>query len=161
LCRSERAAQCTCLLPERPAATAAAAAAHANRYLRPFDQRSFSPTGRNVGLAAEGAVFVPPACAAEGANCKLHLFLHGCSGVYCFKPFSQYGGFNEWAFSNKMVVLYPLINWTAPVTKQEKGNCYDGYGQTGEDYDLKSGGQMQALMRMWLGYSHIYRLVLR
>ena len=66
----------------------------------------------------------------------------------CFQPFSQYGGFNEWAFNNKMVVLYPLINWTNPQTTQENSACYDGYGQTGQNYDQKGGGQMQALAAM-------------
>jgi hypothetical protein len=44
--------------------------------------------------------------------------------------------------------MYPLINWTTPHTQQEASNCYDGYGQTGQNYDQKSGGQMQALMAM-------------
>jgi poly(3-hydroxybutyrate) depolymerase len=117
------------------------------KYLLPFNQSGFSPPGPSVGLAPAGAIFVPPSCQLDG-KCKLHIFLHGCAGVYCFQPFSQYGGFNEWAFNNQIVVMYPLINWTTPTTKQESSNCYDGYGQTGRNYDQKKGGQMQAVMSM-------------
>lgn len=32
--------------------------------------------------------------------------------------------------------------------KQQQAGCWDGYGQTGRDYDLKSGLQMQTLARI-------------
>ena len=49
--------------------------------------------------------------------------------------------------TNDLVVLYPAIRaWGG--TAQSKAGCWDGYAQTGADYALQSGGQMQAVRRM-------------
>ena len=50
-------------------------------------------------------------------------------------------------FSNRIVVLYPKMS-TRGRTPQLKSGCFDGYGQTGADYDLKSGPQMAAMVAM-------------
>ena len=103
--------------------------------------------GRDVGLAKEAYVFIPPRCAA-GHLCKLHLWFHGCDGPDRFYNASvHYAGFNEWAEANDMVILYPAMrDWGK--TSETQGGCWDGYGQTGADYALQSGGQMAAVRRM-------------
>ena len=45
------------------------------------------------------------------------------------------------------VIVYPAMrNWGN--TTETKMGCWDGYGQTGLNYALQSGGQMTAVMRM-------------
>ena len=59
----------------------------------------------------------------------------------------HYAGFNEWAEANDIVILYPAMRkWGT--TYETKIGCWDGYGQTGDDYALQSGGQMATVRRM-------------
>lgn len=81
------------------------------QYLYSFDQNSYIPDGPNKELfAAEGRVFVPPSCLhKDGVGCALHVFLHGCGVASTYDVFTKYGGFNEWAYNNHIVVLYPQV----------------------------------------------------
>ena len=117
-------------------------------YLRRIPQAKYM-LGRDVGLADEAWIFVPPQCTSGvGTRCKLHLWFHGCGGPDRFYNASvHYAGFNEWAESNDLVILYPAMrNWGS--TFQTQSGCWDGYGQTGADYALQSGGQVAAIRRM-------------
>ena len=69
--------------------------------------------GRDVGLAKEAFIFVPPHCATGERVCRLHLWFHGCGGPDRFYNASvHYAGFNEWAEANDLVILYPAMrNW--------------------------------------------------
>jgi poly(3-hydroxybutyrate) depolymerase len=139
------------------------------QHLAPFDQTPFFGDGPFAGFGPNGTAFVPPACRRDAsatgghgggsgddadAGCRLHVFLHGCGagGVDpdgSFEMFSKWGGFTNWAATNRIVVLFPLIDWgAAAATGQEASGCYDGYGQTGPDYDTRSGAQMAVLRRM-------------
>ena len=115
------------------------------QYLEPFDQRPFIK--KNSYLAEEGSIFIPPQCKNADSECKLHVFLHGCGVVPTYPIFSTQGGFNEWAMNNKIVILYPKMG-TSGSTKQLHSGCYDGYGQTGFDYDTRNGPQMRSLHAM-------------
>jgi hypothetical protein len=48
------------------------------------------------------------------------------------------------------VVLWPHVgrHGAANATREQKGGCWDSYGQTGPAYDTKSGVQMQAVRQM-------------
>lgn len=131
------------------------------KQLQTFDQKQFF-AGENGGyLAHEAEIFIPKECLVaedlEGRPspssslavppCKLHLFFHGCGVTPSYPVFSQYAGFNEWAANNKIVVVYPKMSTKGP-TPQLKSGCFDGYGQTGDDYDLKSGPQMKTIANM-------------
>ena len=121
--------------------TAALWAAHGHA----FDQRPFSvPDGHDAGLAESGAVFVPRECdlrASPTPRCVVHMFLHGCDVTDTFDVFAQ------WAMANRFVVVYPRMSTRGTYAQQHPG-CWDGYGQTGEDYDEKTGPQMAALARI-------------
>jgi len=120
------------------------------QWLIPFNQTNYFPLdGRDPLLDDEGLIFVPPSCNsyAERVPCKLHVFLHGCDVELTYPVFSKYGGFNEWAALNRIIVLYPKMS-TNGNTQEQKRGCYDSYGQTGHDYDLKSGAQMQTIHNM-------------
>jgi hypothetical protein len=64
-----------------------------------------------------------------------------------YDVFTKYAGFNEWAMRNNFVVLYPKMGTRGP-TAQMRSGCFDGYGQTGRDYDLRSGAQMETVANM-------------
>jgi len=118
-----------------------------------YDQRLyFSPVF--PGLADVGWIYIPLPCQAPSTSnpCKLHIFFHGCSGDYSIPQFNftyiKHAGFNSWAESNEIVVLYPQMGGYHNGTKQQLGGCWDSYGDTGEDYCLKSGVQMTTVRKM-------------
>ena len=105
-----------------------------------FDQHEFIAAG--LGLATKGWLFVPQGCATS--PCRLHVVLHGCGqnvdslgDVYLLRT-----GYNRWADSNRIVVLYPQ-------TSNEALNaCWDWWGYTGADYAQRSGPQVGAIVAM-------------
>ncbi len=120
-----------------------------------FDQGAFDSAAARHGLAAVGRVFVPEAC-ASGAPCRLHVAFHGCqqSDEVIGDAFYDHAGYNRWAAANNIVVLYPQaaavrnrilgvsLPWPNP-----KG-CWDWWGYTGADFDVKSGPQIAAVNAM-------------
>ena len=114
-----------------------------------FDQNQFAPGGSAsaISMDSTGYAFVPQAC-AQGKSCGLVLALHGCLQYYGLvgSAFVDDAGINEWADTNKIIVLYPQATAT-PITNGE--GCWDWWGyQNDPDYALKSGPQMQALYAM-------------
>ncbi len=116
-----------------------------------------------------GYAYVPASCEA-GAACRAHIVFHGCKQVYDRNPNTEspndtsnpFGlqmvlksGFNEWANSNELIVLYPQAQRVAgtphiPVPGNPRG-CFDwwGYiGGTGSTYATKAGPQMTAARAM-------------
>jgi len=108
-------------------------------------------TPRATGLAATGYVYVPRRCwqnqSYSGRGCRLHLSLHGCGVNGYYDEAVQHLGFEAWAESNDMVVLYPRIQ-PHGFTIETKSGCWDAYGQSGPDYALKTGVQMKAIRDM-------------
>lgn len=113
-------------------------------HLHRFNQRDFGDS--STPLYRDGWVYVPAAC-ARGASCRLHIALHGCqmNPDFIKQKFVIESGFNEWAETNNIVVLYPQS------ARDKRGNpyaCWDWYGFTGADYVTKSGAQPSALFKM-------------
>ena len=106
-----------------------------------FDQHEFIAAGQ--GMAASGWLFMPQGCASS-AGCRLHVVLHGCGqNVESLgDAYVRHTGYNRWADSNRIVVLYPQ-------TSNEALNaCWDWWGYTGADYAQKSGVQVGAIVAM-------------
>lgn len=112
-----------------------------------FDQAAFwgnrNPTTH--GMAGSGYAYVPAACAA-GQSCRLHVAFHGCmqNTASVGTAFYQNAGYNRWADTNKMVVLYPQ----ATSTLNNPGGCWDWWGHDDANFPAKSGGQMVAIKTM-------------
>ncbi|WP_426178007.1 extracellular catalytic domain type 2 short-chain-length polyhydroxyalkanoate depolymerase [Massilia sp. TWR1-2-2] len=112
-----------------------------------FDQATFwgnaNPTTH--GMASSGYAYVPANCTA-GQVCKLHVALHGCKqnvatvGV----NYNQNTGYNRWADTNNMIVLYPQATTTAA----NPNGCWDWWGYDDVNFPAKSGGQMVAIKTM-------------
>lgn len=82
-----------------------------------FDQAEFvaaSATAAN-GLSTTGYLYVPKACEAGApVSCRLTIVLHGClqSAEILGAEFHTKIGVNEWADTNRILVLYPQAHAT-------------------------------------------------
>ncbi|UBB15368.1 extracellular catalytic domain type 2 short-chain-length polyhydroxyalkanoate depolymerase [Comamonas odontotermitis] len=107
-----------------------------------FNQSEFIT---NHGMAATGWAYVPEACKAGGtADCKLHVVLHGCQQNVnsVQQKYVRNTGYNRWADTNNMVVIYPQTTYTAT------NGCWDWWGYDSANYAKKSGPQMAAIKAM-------------
>jgi Esterase PHB depolymerase len=112
-----------------------------------FDQRLYLPDPEPRGMAETGWVYVPAGC-ARGDPCRVHVVFHGCKqGAELVGEAVTVGaGYNRWAETNGIVVLYPQAHatWSNP------NACWDWWGYTGEAYGTKRGVQPAAVHRMLL-----------
>ncbi len=106
--------------------------------LREVDLSAYFASGSHV--ADSGYVYVPDSCKEEAAHCGLHIAFHGCvqGAEFIDDRFATQSGFNEWAESNELIVVYPQIEKSLFNPK----GCWDWWGYTGDDYDLRSGKQV-------------------
>jgi poly(3-hydroxybutyrate) depolymerase len=115
-----------------------------------FDQREFiNGDPQAIGLADTGYVYVPTACRSE--TCRVHVVFHGCKqdaakvggAVY------RHGGYNKWADTNKLVVLYPQTQSNPDLNPQA---CWDWWGLGDlpryQDFARKTGYQVSAIKAM-------------
>jgi hypothetical protein len=113
-----------------------------------FDQREF--TGgvdpASIGLADTGYVYVPTSC--KTTTCRVHVVFHGCKqnagavgdAVY------NHGGYNKWADTNNIIVLYPQT-----VTTGTNDGCWDWWGyiqDQDQNFAQKTGRQIAAIRGM-------------
>lgn len=106
-----------------------------------FDQRPFIEQ-RYTSIGDLGFIYVPKAC-EDGAECALHVSFHGCHmGVQELgDTYAQHAGFNEWAESNNIVVLYPTVEPSNAMPYNPNG-CWDWWGYTNKiTYGVKTGAQ--------------------
>lgn len=119
----------------------------AGRFLR-FDQGEFLSSPTSHGMADSGYLYVPPGC-DDGAGCKLHVAFHGClqDPTNIHMKFIQHAGYNAWADSNRIVVLYPQA---APIgfLYINPEACWDWFAYDDLRYAQRSGSQMAAIKRM-------------
>ena len=121
-----------------------------------FDQRDFLANAASHGLAEEGWLFVPADC-ANGQPCRLHVAFHGCKqyqtydyfdpkrGLVTFgTTFVRKAGYNHWADTNSIIVLYPQ----ATPTPTNPLGCWDWWGYDDANYATKNGRQLAAVRGM-------------
>jgi hypothetical protein len=129
------------------------AANEAGRLLR-FDQRAFAPDIRALSMGDEGYVYVPLACEKE--SCRVHVALHGCLQTLddVGDQFARLAGYNRWADTNQLIVLYPQVikraGWTFGTWSfvWNPNGCWDWWGYTGPLYHTKEGPQVRAVKAM-------------
>jgi hypothetical protein len=117
------------------------------RLLR-FDQREFITVPERSSMSAYGYVYVPRSV-EEGAECRIHVALHGCKQGYNFvdcvngRPDrandAPYGnryftttGYNEIADTNDIVVLYPQAEGFDNLDVQNPEGCWDWWGYSAD-----------------------------
>jgi len=96
--------------------------------------------GDGNGVADTAYVYAPENCRAATSACRLHLAFHGCvqGAEFIDDRFVRQAGFNEWAETNDIVVVYPQIEKSLFNPK----GCWDWWGYSGEDYEVRAGKQL-------------------
>jgi hypothetical protein len=122
-----------------------------------FDQREFADGNAYwISMADTGYAYVPDACMRE--RCRVHVAFHGCrqSAAAIGERFVRESGYNRWAATNRIVVLYPQTVdrngwggawWTWNYVVNPRG-CWDWWGYTGTQYHTKQGPQIRAVKAM-------------
>jgi poly(3-hydroxybutyrate) depolymerase len=111
-----------------------------------FNQDKFVPNPNAHGMAKKGYAYIPQSC-ADGEPCRLHIALHGCEQSYedIGDQYYTHAGYNEWADSNHIVVLYPQ---THRMRLKNPKDCWDWWGYTNSEYAFKNSIQASAIMKM-------------
>jgi poly(3-hydroxybutyrate) depolymerase len=106
------------------------------------------PGGAGAEMLETGYLYVPAAC-AMGENCGVHVALHGCgqSSAFVGDAFASGAGYNEWAESNHLLVLYPQAD-SSQVAPMNPYGCWDWWGYTNGDYATRGGAQVQVIKAM-------------
>jgi poly(3-hydroxybutyrate) depolymerase len=113
--------------------------------LQTFDQKPFG--GYDISMGDEGYVYIPKDC--ETQRCRVHVAFHGClQGKDAVDDtFAREAGYNRWADTNRIIVLYPQATarwWWV----YNPNGCWDWWGYTGAQYHTKDGAQIRAVMAM-------------
>lgn len=135
-----------------PGAQLNAPSATATGELIAFDQTEFDPQ-RRASLADVGYVYVPQSCKAAG--CAVHVAFHGCMqnvGKVGLR-FVRDTGYNEFADTNRLIVLYPQIASSDQGSPSNPLECWDFWGYTSDDashpdFHTRNAPQMAAVMKM-------------
>jgi poly(3-hydroxybutyrate) depolymerase len=115
-----------------------------------FDQGQSLDEGRSNTLADTGYLYVPTAC-RNGEVCRIHIAFHGCSQNVdsVERSFVENAGYNAWAESNRVVVIYPQTKSSyMPLNPKA---CWDWWGYTGADYQSRNGAQLKQIYNMVTG----------
>jgi hypothetical protein len=134
-----------------------------------FDQREFFGNEMRASMSPYGYAYVPKAV-EDGAPCRIHVALHGCTQGYAYVTFNSgkpdtateppYGnryftttGYNEIADSNNIVVLYPQAQGLDNAEVQNPDGCWDWFGYScpdaeAPDYYSQNAIQIRAIHAM-------------
>ena len=106
------------------------------------------PSASDAEMRPEAFLYVPASCAA-GEACGVHVALHGCSMAddHVGDAFASGAGYNEWADTNRLLVLYPQVATSAVMPLNPRG-CWDWWGYTGDDYATRTGAQVAAIVEL-------------
>lgn len=124
-----------------------------------FDQTPFLPKNGDPlssGLDSSGWAYIPAAC-AKGEACRLHVALHGCRQGQSYASltppggrenygttFVRHAGYERWADTNHIVVLYPQ----AVSVAGNPNGCWDWWGYTDANFANNKGVQLSAIRAM-------------
>ncbi len=109
-----------------------------------FNQEEFTGSS-STGLDTLGVVYIPVSC-VERKGCRVHIVFHGCgqSREAVDDAFITGSGFNKWADTNRLIVLYPQISKSAANPQ----GCWDWWGYTGKKFLTKDAPQIKAVRAM-------------
>lgn len=112
-----------------------------------FDQREFDGA-HAAGMAKSGFAYVPKAC--FGGKCRVHIAFHGCrqNADAVGDRFVREAGYNRWADTNRLIVLYPQAAARYGWWAFNPRGCWDWWGYTGPAYATKEAPQMRAVLAM-------------
>ena len=102
---------------------------------------------RKISMAENAIVYVPESCKTT-QKCKLHIAFHGCRQSIddIGDQFFSKTGYNNWAESNNIVVLYPQATANALIGNPK--GCWDWWGYSGSAFFSKNGKQIKIVYKM-------------
>jgi len=117
--------------------------------MKQISQGKYTPGGLAPAFLSMGStayLYVPSGCSGSSSNCRLHIAFHGCLQGYgqVGDAFINNAGYNGWAESNNILVLYPQII----ITGVNPQGCWDWWGYTGIGYPTRNGRQMATVTNM-------------
>jgi poly(3-hydroxybutyrate) depolymerase len=118
-----------------------------------FPQNNFSSSAATwISLDDTGVAYVPAGC-QRGHRCALHVALHGCQQTIedVQDEFYAHAGYNEWAESNDIIILYPQVVRSFPLGNPN--GCWDWWGYTGAKFHTRVGPQIQFIQKLVKGIS--------
>ena len=103
------------------------------------------PGADQAQLMPEAFLYVPKSCAA-GERCGVHVFFHGCqqSSELVGDAVARGAGFNEWADTRRLLVLYPQVK-SSKFSPMNPLGCFDWWGYTSAGYATRNGLQIRAV----------------
>lgn len=107
------------------------------------------PRPERISMAEYGMAYVPSSCRPLGPKeCQVHLAFHGCRQTTDLigDQFVTKTGYNEWAESNDLIVVYPQT-----IRNSFLGNprgCWDWWGYNGILYYTKVAPQMSVISKI-------------
>lgn len=110
----------------------------------PFDQNGFGAA--DAAMAGTGYVYVPAPCQAAAMHCRVHVVFHGCVQSASKVGDDVYAdvGYNGWADSNNIIVLYPQVD----ASLANPQGCWDWFGYNGGFPQLRSSAQIKVIDAM-------------
>ena len=120
-----------------------------------FDQRelTFPASPASYSMAETGYAYIPASCATQ-QPCRVHIALHGCKQNFdtIQDRYIRHAGYNEWADTNHLIILYPQTivgdPATDPFTPLNPFGCWDWWGYTNFNYAVKAGRQITTIKAM-------------
>ena len=123
------------------------AAAALSGQLLAFDQKAFFASPM-ASMDSTGEVYIPAGCASRSGSrqCAVHVVFHGCKQgrQSVGDVVTAQVGYNRWADSNRLIVLYPQ----AVTSAFNPQGCWDWWGYTGWNFMERSGMQLSAVKAM-------------
>lgn len=100
------------------------------------------PGAGGATMLPTALAYVPVAC-SDGEACGVHVAFHGCqqSTAFVGDVFAKKAGYNEWAETNQLIVLYPQVD-SSKIAPMNPMGCWDWWGYTGDDYATRAGEQI-------------------
>ncbi len=106
------------------------------------------PGASAATMLANALAYIPESC-RTGESCGMHIAFHGCqqSTAFVGDAFAKGAGYNEWAETNKLIVLYPQVD-SSNIAPLNPMGCWDWWGYTDEHYATKNGPQIAVVRAM-------------
>ena len=100
------------------------------------------PGADDALMLPNALAYVPRSC-RDGTACGVHIAFHGCqqSAAFVGDAFATGAGYNEWAETNKLIVLYPQVD-SSKIAPMNPMGCWDWWGYTDGNYATKNGAQI-------------------
>ena len=106
------------------------------------------PGADEATMLPNALAYVPEAC-RDGTACGVHVAFHGCqqSTAFVGDAFAAGAGYNEWAETNDLIVLYPQAD-SSKIAPMNPMGCWDWWGYTDDNYATREGAQIRVVKAM-------------